>query len=197
MLKPDIPDLGGGHRHRDLALYLLDLGDQILHARPAIEHRAPVQRFVTDDDAVDVAVALGELDGGFHLPLILLLPLVDPGAERDMQSEFGCQLRHGREPVADAIGADRARVRRDHREIGPDLLLGGDVLLAIMSRGNRRERNARKLPHHVGRRDPIMQKIPARCMQEGRKGDHEDDTDTAHFWESFSLIRPARSKVRA
>ena len=42
-----------------------------------------------------------------------------------------------------------------------------------------------------------MQKIPARCMQEGRKGDHEDDTDTAHFWEFFSLIRPARSKVRA
>jgi hypothetical protein len=26
-------------------------------------------------------------------------------------------------------------------------------------------------------------------MQDGRERDHEDDTDTAHFWESFSLIR--------
>ena len=36
-----------------------------------------------------------------------------------------------------------------------------------------------------------MQQEPARRMQDGRKGDHKDDTDTAHFWESFSLIRPA------
>jgi hypothetical protein len=28
-------------------------------------------------------------------------------------------------------------------------------------------------------------------MQDGRKGDHKDDAYTAHFWESFSLIRPA------
>ena len=43
MLEPDVPHLGGGHRHRDLALHLLDLGDQILDARPAIE--APSCRY--------------------------------------------------------------------------------------------------------------------------------------------------------
>ena len=60
-----------------------------------------------------------------------------------------------------------------------------------------REGNARKLSLHRGRRDPLMQNVPARCMQEGRERDHKDDTDVAHFWESFSLIRPACSTVRA
>ena len=63
------------------------------------------------------------------------LPIVDPGAERDVQSEFGGELRHPIEAVADAIGADRARIRRDHGKVGSDLRLGGDVGLAIVSCG--------------------------------------------------------------
>jgi hypothetical protein len=30
-----------------------------------------------------------------------------------------------------------------------------------------------------------MQQEPAHRMQDGRKGDHEDDANTAHFWDFF------------
>ena len=106
-----------------------------------------------------------------------------------MQSEFGGKLRHRLEPIADAIGADGAGVRRDHGEVRPDLLLARHVLLAVVAGCDGRERDAGELPDHVRRRNPLVHEEPARRMQDGRERDHKDDTNTAHFWESFSLIR--------
>ena len=89
MLKPDVPHLGRGDWHRNLAFHPLDLGDQILNARPAMEHGVAIERFVADDDAVDVAMVFAELDRGLDLSLVLLFAIIDPGAEGHMQSEFG------------------------------------------------------------------------------------------------------------
>src|SRR5690606_27543348 len=48
---PDMPRLGGGHRHIDLAAHLLDVAGHVAHA-----HVAAQDRFVADDGAIDVAV---------------------------------------------------------------------------------------------------------------------------------------------
>src|SRR5262245_16015399 len=192
MLKPDVPYLGRSDRHRNLALDLLNLGDEILNARPAMEDGVPIKRFVADDDAVDVAMMLAELDRSLDLSLVLLFPVIDPGAERHMQSELRGKLRDRLESIADAIGADGARVRRDHGKVRPDLLLARHVLLAVPAGCDGRERDAGELPDHARGRNLLVHKEPARRMQEGRERDHKDDTNATHFWESFSLIRLVR-----
>ena len=91
MLEPNIGHVGGGDRHRDFALHALDLGDQVAHdvVRIAIVERlGPEHRLVADDDAVDIAVVLGERDGALDLLLVLLFRIVDPHAERYAQTVF-------------------------------------------------------------------------------------------------------------
>ena len=78
MLDPDVPDFAGGDRHVGRALDPLDHRDQVADLL-----LAAVDGFVADDDAVDVAVALGEFDHRADFALVALLVLVDPGADRD------------------------------------------------------------------------------------------------------------------
>ena len=49
---------------------------------------AAINRLVADDDSVDVAVVLGEVDGRQHLALVALDMLVDPGADHDLEAGF-------------------------------------------------------------------------------------------------------------
>ena len=83
MFDPDVPDFAGGHRHVDRALDALDhrneVGNLLL---------ATVDRFVADEDAVDVAVTLRQFDHRTHFAFVALLILVDPGADRRAQAEF-------------------------------------------------------------------------------------------------------------
>ena len=65
VLDPDVPDLAGGDRDIDLALDPLDQLDQVFDLL-----LAAIDGLVADDDAVDVAVALGEIDRGLHLALV-------------------------------------------------------------------------------------------------------------------------------
>src|SRR6201989_3052281 len=50
--------------------------------------------FVTDHNADDVAVAPGDIDGRFDLAVVAIAVLVEPGADRDLHAELGCDRRH-------------------------------------------------------------------------------------------------------
>ena len=84
MLDPDVPDFAGGHRDADRALDALDHRNQIGNFL-----FAAVDRFVADEDAVDVAVPLRQFDHRTHFAFVAFLVLVDPGADGGAQTEFG------------------------------------------------------------------------------------------------------------
>ena len=77
--------------------------------------------FVADDDSVDVAVALCEIDDRMDFALVTILILVDPGAGRDTQSEFGRDAGHKLHAARRGIRTNGARERRQHLEIGANL----------------------------------------------------------------------------
>ena len=76
MVAPDVPDFAGRHGNIDRLLDPLDQLDQVFDLL-----LAAVDRLVADDDADDVAVALGEVDRGLDLALVAVGVLVDPGAD--------------------------------------------------------------------------------------------------------------------
>ncbi len=200
VLQPNVRHLGRGHGDGDFALYPLNLGDELAHGLirgveriVAVQCLRPEDRLVADDDAFDVAVVLGERDRGFDLLFVLLLPFVDPDAERDAQTVFGGKRRNEVQAVADAIGPHRARIRSDSCEVRSDLGLGRTLDLAVLSRIDGREGDACERAIGIGRRDPLVQEKPRRRMKCGRKHDHNDDNDVAHILEisaKFDLPRP-------
>ncbi len=199
MLEPDIWHVGGGDRHRDLALHSLDLANEVAHyvVRIAIVQRLRAEhRLIADDDAVDVAVMFRQRDGSVDFLLVLLFPVVDPHAERDAQTVFGRELRHKIETVGDAVSPDRARIRGYGREIGSDLLLGGIVALGAAVGIDRGKRHRRERPICIRRRHPLMHGKPHQGMGCGRNRDHNGDDDVAHFPE-ISIREPALSPSAA
>src|SRR5215210_5878509 len=115
MLHPDVPDFAGGDRHLGLALYPLNVFDEAVDLLLAAE-----DRFVADHDAVDVAVAAGEVDDRAHLTLVAVLVLVDPGANRRLQTELASDRRHKLDTTRRRIGADRTGGGREDFKIGSD-----------------------------------------------------------------------------
>ena len=116
MLDPDVPDFAGGDRQFGRALDALDhrdqVGDRLL---------AAVDRFIADDDAVDVAVALGEVDHRADFALVALLVLVDPGADRHPQAELLGNAGHQLDAAGRRISTDGAGQRRQQAQIVADL----------------------------------------------------------------------------
>jgi len=49
---------------------------------------AAVEGLIADDDAVDIAVALGEFDRRQDFAFVAVGILVDPGADRDLETYF-------------------------------------------------------------------------------------------------------------
>ena len=117
MVDPGCPDFAGSNRDWARPLHALDELDQISDA-----HLRPQCRLVADDDGVDVAVAAGEVERGADFPLVALLVLVDPGADRDLQAELGGDRRDQFGAAGGGIGADGVGVGRDRLQIGADLL---------------------------------------------------------------------------
>ena len=187
MLEPDIVDLGGRHRDRGAALHPLNLGDEVLDRGVGVEIRARQRmaglltedRLVADDDAVDVAVVLGEGDSALDLLLVLLFPIVEPDALSKPQAVGRCQWRHLLHAVGRAIGPDVLRIGRDRREVGLDLLLGDDSRF-VNIRIDRGEGNAREHPAGVGGRYAVMQQYPCQGVERGRKNDHNRNESVAH-----------------
>ena len=117
MRDPDVPDFAGGDGHAGRALHALDHLDEVVGGLLAAE-----DRFVADHHAFDVAVAAGEVDRRVDLALVAVLVLVDPGADGDVQAEFGGDARHKLDAAGRRIEADRAGDRRELLQIGADLL---------------------------------------------------------------------------
>ena len=117
MIDPDRPDFTGSDRHRALPLHLLDEVDQLRHG-----HLGSQRGFVADDDGVDVAVMAGKLQRGANFTVVAGLILVDPGADRDFQSELGRYRWNELGAASRRIGADGVRVGRYRLQIGANLL---------------------------------------------------------------------------
>src|ERR1700687_1791424 len=103
MFDPDVPDFTGGHRHAGGALdplnHLHQVADLLL---------AAVNGFVADDDAVDVAMALGEIDHRGDFAFVAVFIFVDPGADRDAEPGFGGEAGHQFYAAGGRISADGA-----------------------------------------------------------------------------------------
>ena len=171
MVDPDRPDFASGYRDRALPLHLLDELDQVVDG-----HLGAQRGFVADDDGVDVAVVAGEVERGADFALVALLVLVDPGADRDLQAEFGGDRRHELGAAGRRIGADGARIGRDSLQIGADLFGGG----ALTSIGVRRIRergvgDARELTGEIRSSFFRSQQRPQPGMHARYKREHSYD----------------------
>src|SRR6202043_2002684 len=109
IVAPDVPDLAGRDRHPAVERCLdpPDQLDQVIDLLLAAKHG-----LVADHDADDIAVALGKIDGRGDLALVAGDVLVDPGAERTLDAEFGGYRRHQFNATGRGIKPDRPRQRR-------------------------------------------------------------------------------------
>jgi hypothetical protein len=108
-------------------------------------------RFVADDDTVDVAVPFGEIDDGPNFALIAILILVDPRTGRDAHSELGRNARYELNAAGRRVGTNCASHWRQHLEIGANLC-GFSLAAGVRMYGATEWRvgNARKLAVEVG-----------------------------------------------
>ena len=148
VVDPHRPDFTGGNRHRALPFHPLDdldqLGDGLLRA---------IDRLVADHDGIDVAVAPRERNRRLDLPLVAGFVLVDPDAERHLESELGGDCRHQLDAAGGAVGADRLRIGAQDLQIVANLLLGWTIATIRMLRACvRRIRDAGQRRLDVGDR---------------------------------------------
>ncbi len=171
MLEPDIPDLACGHGNIDRSLDALDQLDQVLDLL-----LAAVDGFVADHDAVDVAVALGEIDRRQHLALVAVGILVDPGADRDLETGLVGDRRHQFDAAGRRIEPDRAGQRRQRLHIGADLVRVRNVVdVGMRGALERRVGHARQNALEVGRLLPVPQHPPHAGVNGGHEQQNGDD----------------------
>ena len=171
MLDPHIPDFAGGDRHVDRAFDLLDLLDQFGNGLIGA-----VNGFVADEDAVDVAVALGKVDHRGDFALVSIFMLVDPGADCHPQTEFLGDAGHQFDSAGRRIGADGSRQRREHLEVGADLSglrLGAGV--GVSGAAKRRIGDAGELAIEIGSARLMRRKSPQSGLHARHEGDHGSD----------------------
>ena len=171
MVDPDRPDFASGYRHRALPLHLLDELDQVVDA-----HLGAQRGFIADDDGVDVAVVTGQLQRRADFAFVALLVLVDPGADRDLETKFGGDRRHELGAAGRRIGPDGAGIGRDSLQIGTDLFGGG----ALTSIGVRRIRergvgHAHELTGEIRRNFFSSQQCPQPCMHARYQREYSGD----------------------
>ena len=116
MVDEGLPVICGRHRNRTVALHAPDNSGEI--GGGAL---VPVDGFIPDDQAGDVRVAPGEIEGGGNLALISSIVLVDPDAKRDREAELGSDFRYTLQALCRGIGAHRLCLLCDRREICADL----------------------------------------------------------------------------
>ena len=138
IVAPDVPDFARRNRHVDGFLHLLDQFDQVVDLL-----FAAIDGLVADDDADDVAVVPGKIDGGFDFARVAIGILVDPGADHDLEAEFGRDRRHQFDAAGRRIEPDRPRQRRQLLHVGADFVGVGDVVDVGMRRFPRTARRRR------------------------------------------------------
>src|SRR3569623_1370908 len=170
LVTPHTPDFACGDRDIDLPLHALDVVDQLIDLQIGT-----VERFVADDDADDVGVVLGEVNGGGDLTLIAVDILVEPGADRDLQSEFVGDRRHQFDAAGGRIKADRLGDLGQFAEIVPDFLDARDIVDVGMAGSlERRIRYARQQAAEVWRGFLPLEQTPEGGMSRGHKNQNGD-----------------------
>ena len=139
IVAPDVPDFARGNRDIDGFLDPLDELDQVVDLL-----LAAVDGLVADDDADDIAVVPGKIDGGIDFALVAVGVLVDPGADGDLQAEFGGDRRHQFVAFRRRVQPDRPRQGGELLQVGADLLGVGDVVGDDVTPFERRVGNARQ-----------------------------------------------------
>ena len=171
IVAPDVPDFACRDRDIDRFLDPLDQLDQVLDLL-----LAAIDRLVADDDADDVAVAPGEIDGGLDLALVALDVLVDPGADRDLQAEFGGDRRHQFDAAGRGIEPDRPRQRRQLLQVGADFFDAGNVVdVGMRGSFERRVGHARQHAREIGGLLLLLEHAPERGVSGGHKQQNGDD----------------------
>ena len=174
IVAPDVPDFACGDGNVDRLLHPLDQLDQVFDLL-----LAAVDGFVADDDAVDVAVALGEVDRRVDLALVAVGILVDPGADGDLEAELGRDRRHQFDAAGRGVETNRARHRRQLLQVGADFLDLRDIVDVGMGAAlERRIGDARQDAAEIGRRLFFLEQTPQPGMSCGYK--QQNGYDGAH-----------------
>ena len=84
----------------------------------------PEHGFIAYDQALDIGIVSGEVEGCCDLTLVSGIVGTDPGAKRDVKPEFSRNLWHPLEPLGGSIGAHRPGLPGDGGEISPNPRLG-------------------------------------------------------------------------
>src|SRR5262245_2834109 len=113
---PYMPDFAGRHGDVRRALHPLDHLNEIRDLLLAAE-----DGLVADNNAVDIAMTLGEIDHRAYFTLVTILIFVDPCAGGDPQTEFSCYAGNKLHAAGRRIGANRPRERGQQFEIGTNL----------------------------------------------------------------------------
>ena len=171
IVAPDVPDFAGRDGNVDRLLHPLDQVDQVFDLL-----LAAVDGLVADDDADDVAVALGERDRGVDLAFVAVGILVDPGADRDLEAELGGDRRHQFDAAGRGVETNRARHRRQLLQVGADFLDLRDVVDVGMGAAlERRVGDARQDAAEIGRRLLVLEQAPQPGVSCGYKQQNGDD----------------------
>src|SRR3954454_11094152 len=123
MFEPDVPDFACRHGNIDGSLDALNEFDQVFDLL-----FAAVDGFVADHDAVDVAVAFGEIDRRQHFAFVAVSVLVDPSPDGDLYSDFVGDRRYEFDAAGGRVKPDGACQRRQHLHIRANLFAVRDVV---------------------------------------------------------------------
>src|SRR6516162_10265403 len=171
MVDPDCPNFTC--RYRDWAgpLHLLDELDEGRHG-----HFGAQRGLVADDDGIDIAVVPGEVERGANFPLVAGLILVDPGADRDFETEFSGDRRDELGAAGGRIGPDGAGIGGYGPQVGADLLSRGPRA-AVGMRGISKGwiGNAGELPGDVWGGPNRSQQDPNAGMHARNEREHGSD----------------------
>ncbi|MCY1273615.1 hypothetical protein D9M70_222250 [compost metagenome] len=175
VLQPDVPLLGGGHRHLHRGADTVQVIHQVLAADLATE-----QGLVTHHHANHAAGRVGDFDGLGDLALVAFLVRADPHTQGHPQAEFLGQARDVGQAAVHRVGADVVGLLAQQFEVLADLLVGGvAVLLRVLVRAERREGITGDLFRPVRRGDRTVVKRPDTGEQ--RSNRHEDHQIESKF----------------
>ena len=161
LANPDVPGFAGAYRDRAHALDALDNRDELVDGLVSAQ-----DAFVADDDRIDVAVAPRQGDRRLDLALVAIpldpalalaarlrrvrqrcalavVDLVEPDADRDLETELVSNARDELEAASRCVGADRARVGAQQPQIGADLFRRRPVAVIRMLPSRVRENRKR------------------------------------------------------
>src|SRR5579862_6960989 len=195
MVDPDCPDFTSRHRDRALPLHFLDELYELVH-----RHLGAQRGFVADDDGVDVAVVPGKVERGPDFPLIAGLVLVDPGADRDLQAEFGRDWRNKLGAAGCGIGADGTGIGCDRLQIGANLFGGrANAGIRVLGICERRVGNAVQLTGEIRSRFSSSKECPQAGMHARYEREHGSDgahrLSTTRGEDTLARTRPQGSTL--